>query len=192
MIIGLTGTLGAGKDEVAEVFMKHGFSSHSCSDVIRNECKKRGIAMTLENLKNLGNKLREENGPDILARVVIERITAGNEKNSLVVSVRNPFEVEALKKQKDFFMIAVDAPIKIRYDRVYSRGREEDNVSFEEFSRIEQQQQKGEHKMKQQLDNVKAMADFTIINDGTLDELKLKVEDLIDYLKEGENGSKKE
>lgn len=183
MIIGLTGTLGAGKDVAAKFFMKNGFCFHQCSDIIRKECEKKGIEMTLENLTKMGNELREKNGSNILARIIIERINAMAETDSLVVGIRNPEEVKALKKEKDFVMVAIDAPIELRYKRIQERKREDDKVSFEEFKAIEDGQRSGDKNM-QQLDKVIEMADFKIINDGTLEELQYKLEDLLDYLKE--------
>ena len=73
MIIGITGTLGAGKDEAAKFFVKHGFIYHSCSDIIRNECRKKGIPIERDNLIKMGNDLRERYGPEILAKMIIER-----------------------------------------------------------------------------------------------------------------------
>ena len=43
IIIGLTGTLGAGKGTVAEFFTNKSFNYTSCSDYLRRELKKRKI-----------------------------------------------------------------------------------------------------------------------------------------------------
>lgn len=186
MILGLTGTLGAGKDAAAKFFMKNGFSYHSCSDIIRNECKKQGMPITLGNLTKKGNELREKNGSNILVRIIIERIKAAGETDSLIESIRNSEEAKELKKEKGFVMVAIDAPIEIRFERIQKRKREDDKVSFEEFHSIEQKQRKGSENM-QQLDKVIEMADYKIINDGTLEQLHYKLEDLLDYLRENNN-----
>lgn len=183
MIIGITGTLGAGKDEAAKFFVKHGFIYHSCSDIIRNECRKNGIPIERDNLIKMGNDLREKYGPEILTKMIIERSIASNEAYTLVVSIRNPSEVEELRKQKDFVMIAIDAPIELRYERIKSRQRPEDHVSFEKFKEQEDRECAGD-KNKQQLNKVIEMADYKIINDKTLLELQQKLEDLLDYLKQ--------
>ncbi|MEA3513896.1 MAG: AAA family ATPase [Nanoarchaeota archaeon] len=186
MIIGLTGTLGAGKDAAAKFFMKNGFSYHSCSDIIRNECKKRKIPRDRDNLIKMGNGLREKYGPEILAKMIIERKIAGNEKDILVVSIRNPSEVEELRKQKDFVMIAIDAPIELRYKRITARQEPRDHVSFDKFKQQEENEMAGDENM-QQLNKVMEMADHKIINDGTLEQLQYKLEDLLDYLRENNN-----
>jgi len=186
MIIGITGTLGAGKDEAAKFFMKQGFCYHSCSDIIRTECKKKGIPLDRDNLIKRGNYLREKYGSDILAKIIIERRIASNEKDTLVVSIRNPGEVEELRKQKDFVMIAIDAPIDIRYTRIKSRQRPEDHISFEKFKEQEDRERTGDKNM-QQLNKIIEMADFKIMNEGTLVDMQYKLEDLLDYIKQNNN-----
>ena len=46
MIVGLTGTLGAGKDSVAEMLLEHGFTYHSLSDIIRDQMKREGKSLS--------------------------------------------------------------------------------------------------------------------------------------------------
>ena len=182
MIIGICGTPGAGKDEVAGYFEKLGFSLHECSDIIRNECKKRGIPITLENMTKISNELRRDNGSDIFVRVIIERIKAINEKNAVVVGIRNVAEVESLRDYGNFSLVAVDADIHLRYERIQDRGREDDNISFEEFEKINNEQMQGDEN-HQQIGKVMKMADYTIINDESVESLKVKLEDLLDYLR---------
>lgn len=181
MILGLTGTLGAGKDAAAKFFMRNGFNYHSCSDIIMNECKKKGIFPDRDNLIKMGNELREKYGPEILAKIIIERRIAEDEENTLVVSIRNPAEVEELRKQNDFVMIAIDAPIELRYKRITSRQEQRDHVSFDKFKQQEENEMAGDENM-QQLNKVMEMADYKIINDGTLEQLHYKLEDLLDYM----------
>src|SRR4030042_2305396 len=67
-LIGLTGTNGAGKGEVAAYLMKNGYAYVSLSDEIRKELRRRGEPVTRDSLIAEGNALRREYGPDILAR----------------------------------------------------------------------------------------------------------------------------
>lgn len=185
MIIGITGTMGAGKDEAAKYFMKLGFAYHQCSDIIRKQCMKKGIPLTLENLTDQSNELRKQHGPGIFARIILERIKALDEQNSLVIGIRNPAEIEELKKQGNFVLIAVDAPVETRYERTQHRAREDDKLGFDEFRDIEQRQRSGTDSNAQQLDKTISMADFKIINDGSIKDLHEKLDDLMDYLRRG-------
>ena len=74
--------------------------------------------------------------------------------------------------------LAVDAPIEVRYARARARGRDESAATLDEFRRKEELEMAG-NETKQQLALCMAMADRTIVNDGTIEELRRKVEDLL-------------
>lgn len=177
MIIGLTGTNGAGKGTVAEILREKGFEYTSLSDELRIELKKKGKEAVLDNLIAIGNELRKKEGPGTLSKRVLKRI-GDKEGNFIVDSIRNPAEIEELKKNKRFILIAVDAPIELRYERIKARKRASDFVSFEKFREQEEVQLKG-GKTGQQLLNCINLADHRIINDGTKEELKKKVDDIL-------------
>lgn len=178
MIIGLTGTNGAGKDTVADYFKEKGFTYFSLSDEVRAECDLRELAKDRDTMQRIANEMRENLGADILAKMVLEKIHLGNIENALVVSIRNPREVEAFKARGNFIMLAVDAPAKIRYERISARGRFDDAVSFEKFLSQEEFERHGSP-TGQQLDAVIAMSDYIIINDRAKENLFEKIEDIL-------------
>ena len=178
MIIGVTGTFASGKDTVSDYLVEKGYFHFSLSDAIRRECEKRGLPKDRDTLRDLANKMREEEGFDILAKRALETIKESEEKNVVVTSIRNPKEAEFLKKQDDFILIAVDAPIKIRYERIKSRQREDDFIDFEKFQHQEKMEMAG-GEGKQNIGQIIQMADHIIINDGTLEELNEKINEFI-------------
>ncbi|MEK7154454.1 MAG: AAA family ATPase [Patescibacteria group bacterium] len=180
MIIGITGSYGSGKDAIAEYLQKKGFSRYSCSDIIREECAKRGLETTRDNLIGAGNELREKFGNDYLAREILKKIKDGKSENSVVVSIRHPGEVEILKSDPSFKMISVDAPLEMRYARTQDRNqnRPEDNDSLEKFKENEEKEKTGTGS-GQQLNLVAKMADDIIINDGSFEDLHKKIEEIL-------------
>lgn len=178
MIIGVTGTFASGKDTVSDYLVEKGFFHFSLSDAIREECDKRGLPKDRDTLRRLANEMRAKEGYDILAKRAIEAIKKSAKKNVAVTSIRNQKEAEFLKKQDNFILIAVDAPIEIRYERVKSRQREGDQIDFEKF----QEQEKMEMaagKGKQNIGQIIQMADHKIINNGTLEEFYKKIDNLL-------------
>ena len=173
-LIGLTGTNGAGKGEVAAYLKKKGYEYFSLSDLIREELTKRDEKITRDNLIRMGNQLREKFGTDILARQVMKRIKG----KAVVDSIRNPKEVEYLRKQKDFILLSIDAPVELRYERVRKRGRIESALNLREFIRKEEEEMTS-RKNGQQLRNCMSLAEITLINDGTLKDLYEKLEALL-------------
>ncbi len=173
-LIGLTGTNSAGKGEVAAYFENKGYAYFSLSDLIREELRKIGKEATRDNLIKMGNELREKNGHDILARLILKKVKG----KSVVDSIRNPREIEYLRNQKDFILLAVDAPVDLRYERAKQRGRAESASTREEFINKEAEEMTDLEK-GQQLHNCMKMADFLLINDGSLKDLYRKLEELL-------------
>lgn len=170
-LIGLTGTNGSGKGEAASFFVKNGYAYFSLSDIIRDELRKKGQEITRDNLIKMGNKMREEFSPDILAQKVMKKIKG----NAVIDSIRNPKEVEFLRRQEGFLLLSIDAHPNIRYERVKKRGREESVLTLQEFISKEAEEMSTEEKA-QQLQVCMRMADFTIQNNTTLQELHKELE----------------
>ena len=170
-IIGLTGTNGSGKGEAAEFFKGHGFAYLSLSDLIREELRQKGQEISRDNLIKMGNHLRKTFGADILARRTMELVRG----KTIIDSIRNPKEVEYLQKQKAFTLLAVDAPPEVRYNRVMDRGRDESVQTLEEFIAKEKEEMTESDK-GQQLQKCMQMADYLVLNDGTLEEFHRKLE----------------
>lgn len=173
-LVGLTGTNGAGKGEVAAYLTKKGYAYFSLSDVIRDELKQKGEDITRNSLIKMGNYLRQTYGADVLARRVMEKV----EGKAVIDSIRNPMEVRYLKQQKNFVLLAVDAPVEVRFQRVQARGRVESAATLEEFIAKEREEM-GEDESGQQLQACIRMADIQVINDGSLESLHKKLEEYV-------------
>jgi len=174
MIIGLTGENCSGKGTIAEYLMKKGFYYLSLSDVIREEVASDGNEITRERLIAKGNELRENFGRSVLAKKTIEKIES--DKNYVVDSIRNPSEVNELKKINNFFLIYVTASQNIRFERMKIRGRESDPKTFEEFIKLEKIENKNREDYKQNLEDTKKMSDKKIENEGSITNLYDKVD----------------
>ena len=173
-LIGLTGTNGAGKGEAAVFLGTRGYACLSLSDVLREGLAARGLPASRDNLIVLGNELRGRFGPDVLARRTMDKVRGP----SVIDSIRNPREVEYLRRQEGFILIALDAPIEVRFARVQARGRDESAATLEAFRAKEEIEMAGSE-TGQQLAKCMTMADRRVVNDGTLEELWRKVEECL-------------
>ncbi len=169
MIIGLVGKNGAGKGEVAEFLKKIGYSYYSLSDMIREELKTRSMDITRDNLIEIGTELRRNYGPSVLAERVLEKLEP--DKNYVIDSIRNPFEVKALQKRGNFRLLKVAATEEVRFERVKTRQRESDAQSLEEFRRHESAEMTTDDPAKQQLSATEDLADTSLENNGSLEDL---------------------
>ncbi len=177
MLIGLTGRNASGKGEVAEYLKTKGFHYHSLSDVIRDEIRSRGQQPTREVLIQVGNQLRETFGPQVLAERILAKIESG--KNYIIDSIRNPSEVDTLRAAKfSFKLIRVEAPVEVRFQRTVSRNRESDPTTLDAFMAVEKREEAGSA-TSQNLIQVEKMADTSLVNDGSLEELRKRVDQLM-------------
>ena len=176
MLIGLTGRNAAGKGEVAKHLETKGFLYHSLSDVIRDEIRSRGQEPVRENLIKTGNELRQKFGPAVLAQRILERVD--DDKNYVIDSIRNPAEVLAFRHAKHFRLILVEAPIDVRFERSVLRSRESDPITFEKFVELETRESAGDE-TSQNLIQVELLADETLHNDGSLDRLYPKIDEMV-------------
>jgi dephospho-CoA kinase len=173
-LVGLTGTNGSGKSEAAAYLVNRGYAYLSLSDIIRDKLREEGREASRDNLIAEGNALRREHGPDVLARLVLEKVRG----RTVIDSLRNPHEVALLKRQEGFVLLAVDAPAAVRFERVRRRGRNESAATLEEFVAKEREEMAANPEA-QQLDRCLSLADITIWNGGTLDELHRRLEEVL-------------
>jgi len=179
MIVGLTGKNSAGKGEVAKYLQKKGFVYYSLSDVIREEATKRGVEHSRDNLINLGNELRKKYGAEYLAKQINKKIFSSRKNFFIIDSIRSPYEVKELMKNKGFILIGIEAPIELRFKRLLKRNRLGDAKTLEEFKKQEQRENL-KNSTNQQLDETFKSASKVILNDGSLKDLHEKIDKLLE------------
>lgn len=181
MIIGLTGANASGKGVITSILKEHyGFEIASLSDIVREEAAKKNIEPSRDNLIAIGNELRENYGAGVLAKLIKKRIDS---HDWAIDSIRNPAEIEELRKIKGFKLIAVYAAPELRYKRESERKRAGFVKTFEEWLEIEKKENDSNPQHLQIMECIKS-ADYKIINDSTKDELIKKVEYTLNLIKE--------
>ncbi len=173
MLVGLTGRNASGKSTLVGWFSDKGLRSVSCSDSIRAWLREQGVDTTREALIEGGRELRRRGGAGVLAEMLLEILDG---EDAVVDSIRTPAEVEALRSRGDFFLIEVRADEEARWQRMNARGRAGDPLEKETFLSQEAAEAKSDDEAGQALDATAALADITIINDGTIEELEDKLE----------------
>lgn len=180
MIIGLTGENCSGKGVLSDYLQKKSFYFYSLSDVIRDELTAKGTDITRDALINEGNNLRQKFGPAVLAVKTMVKLQA--DKNYIIDSIRNPAEVEELKKLNRFTLVKIVASSESRFIRMKERGREGDPKTLEEFLRVEKLETANRDSAKQQVTACMDQADKSIENDADLDDLYKKADRLLQEL----------
>ena len=177
MIIGITGTLGAGKGTVVEYLKEKGFTHYSVRDFLTAELDKRGLEKNRDHMLLVANDLRATNGPGYIAeQLVLQAKTSGQEgSNAVIESIRSIGEAEHLKEH-GALLWAVDAPVALRFERITHRASETDQVSFEKFIQDEAAEFANHDPAKPNLKALIEKADQVFTNSGTQEELFAQVE----------------
>jgi len=114
----------------------------------------------------VANELRANNSPSFITDELYKKATYIN-KNCVIESIRTPGEILSLRQKANFYLFAVDAPQKLRYDRILKRKSETDNISFETFISDENREMNTSDPNKQNLRKCIEMADFVFDNSGS-------------------------
>ena len=161
MIIGITGTLGAGKGMVAEYLTKkHNFTYYSVRNFFAQEVLRRGKMVNRDTIAEVAAQLRTKHGPTYALEQLMKQVLAG--KHVVIESIRTKEEAEFLKS-KGALVWAIDADMQVRYQRTLQRDASVEHVSFESFTEKE--------KADTSLKEVVALADTLLRNDGTKEAL---------------------
>lgn len=175
MIIGITGTNGGGKGTVVDHVVTKGFAHYSVRSFLTEELTRQGRGHDRSELRLLANELRATKDPAYIIRTLYEKAVQDGVENAVIESVRNVGEAEFLKS-KGAKLLAVDADQKLRYERVQKRRSTTDQVDFPTFVHHEEREMRPEGPHDMDVRGVIAMADFTIQNNGTLEELHKKAD----------------
>lgn len=178
-IIGITGTLGAGKGTVVEFLVKNkGFLHFSVRGYLVDELVRRGMPVNRDAMVELANELRANNNPAFIVEELLKKASRTG-ANSIIESIRTPGEIAALRKHPGFVLLAVDANARTRYERILLRNSETDRISFETFIDNENREMYAIDPNKQNLSACIIQADFLILNDKSLNTLHGCIEKFI-------------
>lgn len=178
-IVSIVGMAGAGKSEVARLFAKNGFTRIRFGDVTDEEVRRRGLALNEANERLVRELLRDEHGMSAYAKLNLPRIDSALKSSNVVIDGLYSWEEYTFLKKyygDDLYIVAVWASPKMRYERLGGRG-ERPLTQPEAFGRD-----------RTELENLNkggpiAMADCTITNESSVEELKREVERIISGLR---------
>jgi len=182
MIIGITGTIGAGKGTVAAYLKEKGFKDFSLSEFLAAEAIRRGLEPTRVNRRIIGNEYRHL-GSTKLVEAVFRHASADIERgvDVIIEPEHTRAEVEYLQR-KGGVVIAVEASLDVRYARIQSRGDMKDQVSFEEFVEEQDRQMASPDPDENNLKDAIRAADIRIENNGSLYELYGKIDGILEKI----------
>ena len=176
MIIGITGTNGAGKGTVVDYLVRQkGFKHYSVRDFLNAEISRRGLEHTRGTMLVVANALRAEHGPGYICERLFADASA-REGDAVIESVRAIGEAKYLVAH-GALLWAVDASMPVRYERILRRMSETDRISYEKFVSDEEAEIDNKEEHKPNLRALIAMAGAVFTNDGSQEDLYRQVEE---------------
>jgi len=183
IIIGITGTLGAGKGTIVEYLVaEKGFVHYSVRAYLLEKIREQGLPENRDSMFRLANELRASHGPSYVTDQLYSRAMVAG-KNCVIESIRTPGEIDSLRAKGHFTLLAVDADPEIRFQRVVLRQSETDRVDRATFMENEEREMNADDPNKQNLRKCIQMADFILMNNGTKKDLVLQLEKVLDQVR---------
>jgi dephospho-CoA kinase len=177
-VIGVVGLPASGKGEFSRVAREMGIPIVVMGDVIRNEVQAAGHPLTDQNLGSTASRLREEEGMDAIAKRCVPLIEALDAPLVLVDGIRGEAEVMLFRARfPEFYVIGIDAPFRVRLERLRARGRSDDFVSPEELLRRDRRE------IGWGLGQALAHADYVLDNSDGLEPFAADVRAVLEELK---------
>lgn len=181
MIVGLTGSYGAGKGAVADYLVhEKGFTHFSAREFIQEEVLRRGLDISLgrEVTIPVANDLRKLHGPSyIMEQLMLRALSHGG--NAVIESLRAVMEVKYIQGFGGM-VLGIDAEPQVRYERIIKRGSETDHVTFEEWRAQELRESNPDDPTKQDIFGALRESDYIITNTNSLTELEEEVDAFIE------------
>jgi len=172
LVIGITGTILAGKGTVVDILKSLGFKHVSIRDLIKEELVRQKFSVSRANMQDMGNIMRKKHGLEYWMKMALDKYA--NDSTPLIIeSIRNPAEIIYLKKNSKFFLIGMDAPYELRFERVKKRDADLDRKDQYTFE-FDDARDKGfnEPLNGQQVGMCLVQSDFLIYNDEEFTDLK--------------------
>jgi len=178
-VVAIVGMAGAGKSEVARVFEEHDFKKVRFGDITDEELKNRGLESNEENERYIRQQLRKEHGMAAYAKLNLPRIDSSLKSSNVVVDGLYSWEEYILLKEYyggQFTTVAVWAAPAIRHRRLAHRA--ERPLTLEEAANRDKSEIENSNK-----GGPIAMADFTIVNEASLEELEKETKRVLSVFK---------
>ncbi len=183
IIIGITGTLGAGKGTIVEYLVSNqGFAHYSVRAYLLEMIREKGLPENRDSMFNLANELRTVHGPSYVTDQLCNQAMISG-KDCVIESIRTPGEVESLRAKDHFFLVAVDAEQELRYQRILLRQTETDHISRKTFLENEEREMSTTDPNKQNLSKCIKMADFILLNNGTKKDLIMQLDKVLERIR---------
>lgn len=181
-VVAIVGMAGAGKSEVARQFEDAGFTRIRFGDLTDKEIYRRGLVLNESNERLVREELRRRYGMAAYALLNLPEIDAALLRGHVAVDGLYSWEEYRVMKDRysaNFVTVAVYASPATRYSRLANRAHRK--LNFDEAVGRD----------RTEIENVNkggpiAMADLTIINESSIEDLRREAAKIADGINNGQ------
>jgi len=175
-LICLVGMTGSGKSVVADYLVEQGFGFLRFGQITLDIVKERGLEPTEENEKPIREEMRKTHGMGAYATLNIPKFDELLKKGQVVgdgLYSWSEYKVLRDKYLHQLVIIAIYAPPQTRYDRLANRKIVKEDTNLRHRPATTEQAKARDYA---EIENIEkggpiAMADYTLVNTGTIEEL---------------------
>jgi len=183
----ICGLCGAGKSVVADTFVEAGYQFVRFGQVTLDICKGKGVSGEAAE-KEIREGLREKHGMAAFAILNIPKFDQGLKKGNVVGDGLYSWPEYKVLKEKygsRFKIIAIWAPPEVRYERISKRVSDANDKDLRHRSFTKEEAKKRDYN---EIENIEkggpiAMADYMILNTGTIEDVIESTKKIIKVLK---------
>ena len=177
-VVALVGMAGAGKSEVARLFEKNGHFRIRFGDITDIEVANRGLPLNEVNERQVREQLRQEHGMAAYAKLNLPRIDEALQKSNVIV--------DGLYSWEEFILLKNYYGDRLKLVAVYSSPKTRSSrLAVRRIRPLTAQDSADRDKNEIEIINKGgpiALADYTIINESSLKELKEQTQRIIERL----------
>ncbi len=192
VVVAVVGLPGSGKSMAAGMLGKMGFGVIELGDIWRELLKKNNISRSDPiGTREFTRKIRDRYGKDVYARYAFRKIQ--KRKGPIaIMGIRSTYEANYFRKKiKKIYVIALLAPLNVRFGRLKTRGKPEDPKKMKDFKWLDQRERRGFMKAKSEerhgVMQIIKNADYIIANTSTVKKLEDNLAGIIKEIKKSNN-----
>ncbi|MEM3374673.1 MAG: AAA family ATPase [Candidatus Woesearchaeota archaeon] len=180
-LIAIVGMTGSGKSELAKLFEKDNYQKIRFGDITTEIIKQKGLVENEQNEKLIRESIRKEHGMAAYAKLNLPKIEELLKRGNVIIDGLYSWEEYLFLKEKFPYMIvlAIYSPPEMRYERLTEReirGLTKEQAKARDKAEIENLNKAGPI----------VMADYTLLNVGTLYDLEINYKKFLEWLNEQE------
>ena len=181
-IVAVVGMAGSGKSTVSDMLVKKGFGYLRFGQITIDEIKNRGLELNEQNERMVRHELRQQYGMAAYAKLNILKLeelqTEGNVVADGLYSWEEYLELKNSFKEQ-LITLAVYSSPKTRYERLEARSHDPKKDKDARFrpTTVDESKSRDKHEIEElNKGGPIAMADYTIINESSTEDLEQEIE----------------